>query len=174
MIPVTSFSDLFYSGYAAGQPYQIAGGPSSALCLPESPEWAQFLDGIQDDGGRIAGTEYELYHTDLFNPFPKPMADQDVPCAVCRSPRTTTIMIPGKTSCYSGWTFEYVGYIMTGYQGHKSATDYSCVDADPEFVLHGEGNTNGKLLYLTEVMCGSLPCQEYPDGRELACVVCSK
>ncbi|XP_045177044.2 short-chain collagen C4-like [Mercenaria mercenaria] len=167
-------TEKVYSGYAAGQQYNLPAGPSNFLCLPENPDWAKYVDGIQNIGGRIYGTEYEMHHPDLFDPFPQPMHDEDVPCAVCRSPRTTTIMMPGKTSCYAGWTFEYTGYIMTGYNQEKASSEYSCIDADPEAVFHGEDNKNGKVLYFTEVECGSLPCQEYPNGRELACVVCSK
>jgi hypothetical protein len=102
------------------------------------------------------------------------MQDQDAPCVVCRSPRPTSIMIPGKTDCYSGWSLEYTGYLMSGHYTHKGATDYACVDANPDAVLHGERDQDGKLFYFVEVKCGSLPCQEYPQGRELACVVCSK
>jgi hypothetical protein len=102
------------------------------------------------------------------------MDDEDVPCVVCRSPRPTTLIIPGRKDCYSGWTIEYVGYLMSGHSAHTGNTDYACVDMDPEAVYHGEANLNGNLFYVNEVKCGSLPCQEYPDGRELACVVCSK
>ncbi|XP_045174681.2 uncharacterized protein LOC123535975 [Mercenaria mercenaria] len=170
----TSDTETVYSGYAAGQPYNITAGPASFLCLPEHPTWAKYNDGIQDLGARVAGTEYEIYHANLFNPFPQPMQDLDAPCAVCRSPRTTSLMIPGRTDCYSGWTLEYTGYLMSGHKGHIAATDYACVDVNPEAVFHGEADKNGKLLYFVEITCGSLPCEEYPNGRELACAVCSK
>ncbi|XP_060560861.1 short-chain collagen C4-like isoform X2 [Ruditapes philippinarum] len=165
-------TDKTYSGYTAGHPHDVAGGAASYICLPENPTWAKFVEGLQNEGAYISGTEYEIYAA--FNPFPKNMHDQDAPCVVCRSPRPISIMIPGKTDCYSGWTLEYTGYLMSGHNTQKASTDYACVDANPDSVLHGESNQNGKLFYFVEVKCGSLPCQEYPQGRELACVVCSR
>ncbi|XP_053385094.1 uncharacterized protein LOC128550308 [Mercenaria mercenaria] len=164
-------TEKVYSGFTSGSPYDVEGA-ASYVCLPQHPTWAKYKDGIQGIGGKISGTEYEMYST--IDPFSQNMQDQDAPCVVCRSPRPTTVMIPGRKDCYPNWTQEYTGYLMSGHSGHKGGSDYACVDADPEAVYHGEADQNGKLLYLTEVKCGSLPCQEYPDGRELACVVCSK
>ena len=118
------------------------------------------------------GGEYQI-HESIFTPFKQRMVDNDVPCVVCHSPRTSVIMIPGSTACNSGWSLEYTGYLMTNHANYQGGTDYACVDKDPEAVLHGEADLNGKLFYFTEVKCGSLPCQTYPDGRELACAVCS-
>ena len=40
--------------------------------------------------------------------------NEDIPCAVCRSTSTTTtIMIPGKQTCYNGWKIEYEGFIAS-------------------------------------------------------------
>jgi hypothetical protein len=163
---------ILFKGFTSGSPHEVQGGAASFLCLPQNPTWAKYVDGIQNFGGYVSGTEYEIY--DAFKPFPRSMQDQDAPCAVCRSSRPTTITIPGRTNCDDGWTMEYTGYLMTGHKTQTAATDYACVDSDPEGVYHGGANLNGKLFYYTEVKCGSLPCQEYPDGRELACVVCSK
>lgn len=158
-------------GFTAGSPYDIDGGAASFVCLPQHPTWGKYQDGRQDSGGFISGTEFEPAP---LNFFPQNMDQQDAPCVVCRVPRATTLMIAGRTNCYAGWTMEYTGYLMTGHTTQKGGTDYVCIDANPEAVYHGEASLNGKLLYPTEVKCGSLPCQEYPDGRELACVVCSK
>ncbi|XP_053385267.1 uncharacterized protein LOC128550366 [Mercenaria mercenaria] len=165
-------TEKVYSGFTSGSPHDTVGG-ASYVCLPQHPTWAKYVDGIQDVGGYISGTEYQIY-TATYSPFPQNMQDQDAPCVVCRTKRPTTLMIPGKTDCYPGWTMEYIGYLMTEHSTHKDTSNYACVDANPEAVYHGEANMNGKLFYFTEVKCGSLPCQEYPDGRELACVVCSK
>ncbi|XP_045176899.2 short-chain collagen C4-like [Mercenaria mercenaria] len=167
-------TEKVYSGYTSGNPYELAGGAASYLCLPEKPTWAKYVDDLQNEGAYISGTEYQSNYFHEFDPFPQSMLDQDAPCAVCRSPRTTSIMIPGKTDCYTGWTIEYTGYLMSGYHRHQAATDYACVDIRPEATFHGEANQDGKLLFFVEVKCGSLPCQEYPNDRELACVVCSK
>ncbi|XP_053383690.1 uncharacterized protein LOC128549930 [Mercenaria mercenaria] len=159
--------------FTSGSPYDKEGGAAKYICLPKTPTWAKYVDGIQNIGGYMTGTEFDIY-PNVFNPFPRNMQDQDAPCVLCRSPRPTTVMVPGRTNCYPGWTMEYTGYLMTDHVNHNSASDYACVDVNPEAVYHGEANQNGKLFYFTEVKCGSLPCQEYPNGRELACVVCSK
>ncbi|XP_078681676.1 uncharacterized protein LOC144916423 [Branchiostoma floridae x Branchiostoma belcheri] len=52
--------------------------------------------------------------------------------------------------------------------------EYVCVDGQPETVPGGDANQNGALFYLVEARCGSLPCPEYVEGRELTCVVCTK
>ncbi|KAL4225268.1 hypothetical protein ACF0H5_015956 [Mactra antiquata] len=129
------------SRFTAESPYNINGGAASYVCLPDDPTWATYKEGIQDYGAYISGTE------------------------------SVTIMIPRRTKCYPSLTLEYTGYLMTGHHSEGAATDYACVDSNPEAVYHGEANLDGKVLYFTEVKCGSLPCQEYPDGREIACVV---
>jgi len=150
------------------------GAAASYICLPSTPTWAQYTEGLQRLGGMVFGTEYETHTTFDEKAFGKDMMDQDAPCVVCQSPRSATIMIPGSTNCSAGWVQEYTGYLMTGYQYHDSASDYACVDKNPEALSHGEADTDGKLFYFAEVYCGTLPCQAYPTGRELACVVCSK
>jgi hypothetical protein len=98
----------------------------------------------------------------------------DVPCTVCGVERANILMIPGRTSCYSGWKTEYTGYLVAGHPKHSATSEYICLDENPE----GTGdprNENGKLFYLTAVgKCGSLPCPPYVDGRLLSCVVCTK
>ena len=69
---------------------------------------------------------------------------------------------------------EYTGYLMTMSRKYHSSSEYICVDGDPEDVPRGNGNQNGGLLYVVEAACGSLACPPYVNGRELACVVCSK
>lgn len=79
-----------------------------------------------------------------------------------------------RKNCYRGWTLEYRGYLMAGKWSHQAATSYTCVDARPEAVHGGHENRNGYLFYHVEGLCGSLKCPPYVNGRELACVVCSK
>ena len=101
------------------------------------------------------------------------MYDNDVPCAVCRSVRTSILMIPGRNACYDGWTVEYAGYLSAGHHGHNSATEYVCLDADPEVVAGRQADNNGRLFYIVESMCGALSCPPYIEGRALTCVVCT-
>ena len=55
----------------------------------------------------------------------------------------------------------------------RHATTYICVDEAPEI---GAGLTarSESTLAVVEVDCDTLPCSTYPQGRELACVVCTK
>ncbi|XP_045176520.2 short-chain collagen C4-like [Mercenaria mercenaria] len=163
---------LVYKGYMGGNVYTDNGGPANYLCLPEDPTWGKYEDGIQNEGNKIYGSEYE--HHGNFNPFDKNMMDEDVPCAVCSTKRSMNIMLPARTQCHTGWHLEYTGYLMTVSSGHPAAGEYICMDGHPESILHGSANTNGNVLYLVEAVCGTLPCLPYVDGRELTCSVCSK
>ena len=83
-------------------------------------------------------------------------------------------MIPGRNACYKGWTLEYSGFLVSGDYGHASATEYICLDRNPDFNSGGFTSNDGALLYFVEVVCGSLECPPYVNGRELTCAVCSK
>jgi hypothetical protein len=75
--------------------------------------------------------------------------------------------------CYPGWAEAYSGYLMAGHP-NQHATEYICMDARPEPEPHTQENKDGHLYYFVEGRCGSLPCLPYVNGRELACVVCTK
>ncbi|CAG2199178.1 unnamed protein product [Mytilus edulis] len=160
------------SGYAAGQPYRHVtyitryGGPANTLCLPKDPE----LSNISFTGGwsYLFGAEYEA------NEFAPDSTDNDVPCAVCRNTNaSSSIMIPGRQSCYTGWMKEYNGRLASGHEG-EAASSYTCVDNNPEYIPSGEKNENGHLFYLVGFKCGPLPCPPYHDNHQVNCVVCSK
>ena len=158
------------SGYGAGQWYAALssgkyGGPSNMLCLPVNPELSNLTF---PDYSLIYGAEYE-------GPgFKSDAHDEDVPCAVCRTPgKISTLMLPGRRTCYTGWTMEYNGHIASGHFGETSS-EYICVDSAPEYLASGQRNDNGHLLYITKSKCGALPCPPYKDNVALNCVVCSK
>ena len=168
-------SEIVYSGYAGGSWYSHKGTAASMLCLPKDPDWAMHTDSEDAHSGFVYGAEYQSSYgrTDLF--FGKGLVDQDVPCVVCNvKSRSSSIMVPGKTSCHPGWTLEYTGYLMSGYYNQPAATDYYCIDKKPESVTGGERNDDGYLLYFVEARCGSLKCPPYVNAWELTCVVCSK
>ena len=83
-------------------------------------------------------------------------------------------MIPGRNVCYSGWNMEYHGYLSSGYYGYASSSSYACVDINPENLIGGEKNENGKLFYPVVSKCHPLQCPPYHDDYPLTCVVCSK
>ena len=162
----------FFPGYAGGTHYTTQGGASDYLCLPQDPQWGNHNDAVDTYAGEVWGAEYQ-FQTD--NPYTSAgLVDQDVPCAVCRAKtRTTTLMIPGRQDCYSGWTKEYSGYLTTEHKTFRRR-QYACMDGAPEALTGGAKDENGALFYPVEARCGSLPCPPYSEGRELTCVVCSK
>ncbi|CAG2217820.1 unnamed protein product [Mytilus edulis] len=101
-------------------------------------------------------------------------ANEDVPCALCRSVNTSTsIMIPGRESCDSGWKLEYHGILASGHYGQKPSA-YICIDSHPEFLQAGQDDKDGHLLYATQTSCGSLACPPYVNNKAINCVVCSR
>ncbi|XP_053407206.1 uncharacterized protein LOC123546107 isoform X3 [Mercenaria mercenaria] len=158
-------------GYAGGSLYSDPGSASNYLCLPEDP---QASEKTKDDntrgsiGARVYGAEYQM---DFFSGN---ILQDDVPCAVCESERSKILMIPGRTTCYDGWSTEYSGLLSAGHFSHAAASEFVCLDENPEVLSGGGANENGKLFFLAEARCGSLPCPPYVDGRTLTCVVCSK
>jgi hypothetical protein len=163
--------NILFPGYAAGQLYIHTsytaryGGPSNILCLPHDPE----PSNITANGNSLLyGTEYQE------NILAPDSADEDVPCAVCRSTMTqTSIMIPGREACYPGWKKEYHGLIASGHRAYTSSS-YICLDKNIEYIPSGKTNNDGALLYITTLKCGSLPCPPYHDDKAINCVVCSK
>ncbi|XP_052770831.1 uncharacterized protein LOC128210522 [Mya arenaria] len=160
------------TGYISGKRYNEAGSGVDTFCLPDEPVWGRYSDATDTFRGYIYGSEID--HNDGDHVFPYPVNEQDMPCVVCRSERALNLMIPGRISCYPGWTLEYSGYMMTASQSSGSSQDTICVDDHPEFLDHGGTNDNQHILYLVVAKCGSLPCPPYVNNRELPCAVCSK
>ena len=173
-------SESVYDGFAAGSHYTHKGGASSMLCLPKDPDWdaGKTNDATAGSGGTglIYGTEFEDGSGRNDKLFGESHYQRDVPCVVCDvTKRSTVLMIPGRSKCYPGWTLEYAGYLMSGHYEHAGATDYYCVDKDPQDLPDGTTNENGHLLYFVEARCvASLRCPPYVSGREFQCVVCTK
>eukprot|EP00058_Branchiostoma_floridae_P004810 XP_002590298.1 hypothetical protein BRAFLDRAFT_76551 [Branchiostoma floridae] len=160
-------------GVAGGTAYSHPGGGTNYQCLPSDPQWGTYQDGVQGSKAFMYGAEYELSTNYPFGS--RSLHDDNVPCAVCYVPtRGSKLMIPARNTCPTGWTQEYHGYLMTSYYNHASAKDFICVDEQPEAVTGGHANHNGALMYPVEARCGSLPCPNYVEGRELTCVVCTK
>lgn len=167
-------TELVYSGYAAGTHYTHSGGASNFLCLPKEPSWGHFTETSESTGAFVYGVEYELDARNLPDFFGKEIRNHDVPCAVCHSKRSSVLMTAGRINCFDGWTHEYTGYLTAEHHGHASASEFACLDKNPEDILNGSSNVNGRLMYFAEVVCGPLPCPPYAGGRELSCVVCTK
>ena len=161
-------STLVYSGRAGGTHWNKRGGGSNYLCMPDDPEYGlPYRAGVQGLSP-VDGAEYE-------RPLVSGHHDRNVPCAVCYvQNRTTSIMIPAKMNCTSGWTREYYGYLMSDYQGDHYRTQFICMDRNMEVIPGLQANTNGALFYHAEATCNGLSCGPYNTEKELNCVVCTK
>ncbi|XP_034330867.1 uncharacterized protein [Magallana gigas] len=167
-----SNAELVHSGFTGGSYYTHKGAAVEPLCLPRNPEWGRYTDGHDGAKAYVYGAEYETYS---FIGFDQTLHEHDVPCAVCIVRQKTVVkMFPARKTCYKGWTLEYQGYLMAGYNDHAAGTAYTCIDSHPDTLHGGATNKDGKLFYLVEASCGSLKCPPYVAGRELVCAVCSK
>ena len=143
--------------------YSNTGGAVNYLCLPNQPPWLSRTGGAASlYGGEYGNSDFGTQNGD------------DVTCAVCRIKSNSVLMIPARTSCYSGWTRQYNGYLGAGESVQKAGSEYICVDINAEAVPRGRANDNSKLIYRVQAYCGSLPCPPYEYGKSATCVVCSK
>ena len=165
------------TGYAGGSHYSHRGGAVNMLCLPRDPIYNLTQPGVQVGQGRayVYGVEYEFFSSNSIGTIYTDLGNTEMPCAVCRAPRSTVLMVPARNICPKRWTQEYKGYLIAGHYAHASATRYECMDENPE-ALKGTGNVdnNGNLFYFVEGRCGSLRCPDYIEGNELTCVVCTR
>ncbi|KAJ8317923.1 hypothetical protein KUTeg_003014 [Tegillarca granosa] len=163
-------SELIYEGIVGGSWFEHTGAAVNPLCLPTQPLWNRFNDGLSNHAF-MYGAEYEGDSNSIFSlQNSRKLYNENIPCAVCRTKsRNSIVMVPARNVCYPGWTLEYQGYLMAGGYGHKASSMYVCVDEAPEVTESGFRDEDGKLFYTVEAKCGSLPCPEYIDGRELTC-----
>ncbi|XP_033750606.1 short-chain collagen C4-like [Pecten maximus] len=168
-----NITTMVYSGTAGGSFYTHTGAAAEYVCMPDDPIWGPNKDLVYSESvGYIYGAEYQEPDT-LFG-----MSDyaEDVPCAICLGEQyTASLMIPGRTQCYPGWTEVYHGNLASGYHGHAAASQYVCVDEHAQAIPGGgTHDEEGKLFYGVKAKCGALPCPPYEDGKFLSCVVCMK
>ena len=161
-------STLVYSGRAGGNHWNKQGGGCNYLCMPDDPEYGlAYRAGVQGHSP-VDGAEYE-------QPLVSGRYNHNVPCAVCYvQNRTTSIMIPAKMTCHSGWTREYYGYLMSTKVVNHYRTQFICMDSNMEAIPGTQANTNGAVFYHTEATCNGLSCATYNTEKELNCVVCTK
>ena len=148
--------------------------PTISVCL--MTDYLQFDSRVQGLN-YVYGVEYEPVSGQPLRVQPNVFA-HNAPCAVCMAvSRCSLLMIPAKTQCPTNWTTEYVGYLMSGAQGHALPTEYECVDKDLESVpgLDAVGwDSGGEILYHVEASCNGMACPSYEAGKELTCVVCTR
>lgn len=159
-------------GYAGGSFYNDNGAASEYVCLPSDPQWGQFAEQPDTYIQHMFGAEYESNAG--HSPFGPNSHNEDVPCAVCRARSfSSSIMIPARTHCYTGWTEAFRGTLASGYYDHRAASEFVCVDEHTQALPGGANrNDDGKLFVGVKAYCGSLRCPPYQENRFLSCVVC--
>ncbi|XP_062566640.1 short-chain collagen C4-like [Saccostrea cucullata] len=162
--PSDNETELVYSRFGGGSWYDHTGAAAEFVCLPPDPN---LTTNFTSSYSFMYGAEYDSTDFGLHD-------GDDLPCVVCRrKTQSSVLMIPGKNSCYSGWTEQYHGYLASGYYASKAASQYICVDEHPEALRAGERNDNGKWVHSVKAVCGSLPCPPYHNNMYLTCVVCT-
>ena len=168
--PSVTGTELIYAGRTAGTYYGKHGGGSNYLCMPDTPQYTLSYTPGSQSYSEIQGTEYEYTIVGTHN--------HNVPCAVCFvSTRVAVFMLPARTSCPTGWTREYYGYLMSGgsfWADGRGRTSFECVDKDQESLPGSQAAIDGALLYHVEANCNGLPCPPYNNYKELNCAVCTK
>ncbi len=157
---------LLYSGLTAGTKYNMKGGGTNYLCMPQTPEYLPPDQSGSQSYMKLEAAEYE---------YPiSGSQDHNPPCAVCSVPtRNHVLFIPAKTTCPSSWIREYYGYLMTARSTEYPST-FECFDIDQESVPGSSASTDGARVYHVSSSCNGLPCPSYVENKVLSCVVCSK
>ncbi|XP_071147921.1 uncharacterized protein [Mytilus edulis] len=165
--PQHNGTELLYSGTMGGGWFSRTSSPAEALCLPHDPDFVT-KDTATTDFHWVSSLYGAEYHSGT-GPY-----NHDVPCAVCRATFSSyVIMIPGKTSCYSGWKTEYFGRMSASSNYHKASSQYTCIDENPDVLEAGGADKDGYLINPVRAVCGSLRCPPFYDNALLTCVVCS-
>ena len=104
--PNVTGTELIYAGKAGGKHINKHGGGSNYLCMPDTPQYTLRYSPGSQSYSEIHGAEYKVPVVGSHN--------HNVPCAVCfASTRVAVLMIPARTSCPTGRTREYYGYLMS-------------------------------------------------------------
>ena len=166
--PNIAGTSLVYNGRAGKSYYSNTGGGDNYQCLPDIPEYGEYISGTQGQS-YMYGVEYESTMSGLSS-----LTNDNVPCAVCYvATRSAVLMIPAMISCPSNWTMEYTGYIMSEHYTASSST-FECVDKTPEPIPGSYADNGGGWFYFVEGNCNGLPCPHYDPQKELTCAVCTK
>ena len=164
---------LVYAGRAAGTKYNMEGGTSDTLCMPETPQYLS-TDTTATHIAQLRRAEYETFGTST-TPLNN-LLQANIPCAVCHTDTKLSVLtVPAQYTCPNGWSMEYNGYLMTeGEYSDRQRKSTFCVDKDAEAVPGSEAGTDPAMIHLLRATCDGLPCPPYNTNMALLCAVCSK
>ena len=163
-------------GYVGGTAYTIKGAAVNKLCLPKKPQWGIY-DNKVNSNPSVGGAIFHNYDIHIANTLlDSKYTYYGIACSVCYTSGASTLMIPGRKECFGNWKQEYTGYLYGGHPTHEAASEYLCMDGNPDHLKKVSSSFKGKaLLYSVHASCNdALPCPPYVNGREMTCVVCSK
>ena len=84
-----------------GERYTHTGGGVNYLCLPNTPKYDRYSDGVQTVG-YVYGTEYEVVSYSGY-PLRRNLHDHEAPCVACYvKSRGSMLMVPARNDCPSG------------------------------------------------------------------------
>eukprot|EP00049_Salpingoeca_infusionum_P023736 m.13631 g.13631 ORF g.13631 m.13631 type:complete len:4451 (+) comp5977_c0_seq1:73-13425(+) len=164
-----STSSQVYKGVGAAPHYTHGGSGTNQLCMINVPKYRE-TSGSDQGGAQLYRMEYQTSANKLSNT--QGVNDYDVVCSVCQaaSSQPYSLIIPGRTTCPSGWREEFQGYLMAENTGHYRS-NFVCMDQYPE-AGGSSGNENGGLLYHVEI-AGGVHNKAYQQYSEVACVQCT-
>ena len=164
---------LVYAGRAAGTKYNVKGGTSDTLCMPETPQYLS-TDTTATHVAHLHEVEFETHGTSS-TPLNN-LVEADMPCAVCHTDTKLSVLtVPAQYTCPNGWSMEYNGYLMTELErSERGRKNTLCVDQDAEVVSGSQASTGPAVVYLMRATCDGLPCPPYNTNMALPCAVCSK
>ncbi|XP_070533381.1 plasminogen-like [Ptychodera flava] len=170
-----SGNELVYEGFVGGTLSTHEGGGADFLCMPHEPIYERLEEGVQDARAYV-------FHTEYRDPvMPGGLNNGDVPCAVCRVPTQSSIlMVPARNTCPDEtWTLQYKGYL--GAQSvaiRRHSSEFICLDRRSKKIAGSQRPVDGTLVFNVEGRCSpdsAMPCDgPYIDGHELTCAVCTK
>ena len=164
---------LVYAGIAAGTKFNMKGGTSDTLCMPETPQYLS-TDTTASFAALLHGVKIQTQGT-ASTPLNN-VLQADMPCAVCHTDTKQSVLtVPAQYTCPNGWSMEYTGYLMTELErSDRQRKNTLCVDKDAEAVPGSQADTNPAVIYLMRATCDGLPCPPYNTNMALPCAVCSK
>ena len=170
----------------AGPQCHTGGGGSNFLCLPEDPQYGPYSQFSPTPASQIFGVQYAELDPAISteNNGNQTLYNGDAVCAICCASkgRSTSIMIPARLQCPTGWTKEYSGYLVAecgNCADNRHRSSYVCLDDAPEVRFGGTAADNnwqwlGGAIYTVPTTCGIRPCSTYVSGASLTCVVCTQ
>jgi len=175
--------ELVYSGAMAGGKRTNPGGSATYMCIPTVKPFATAGFVGADQGGTAIDMIELRSENDLTGGNTRwsknnNLAFDDMSCAVCKVNSPNTLVVAGHTTCPTGYSLDYRGWLAAEHYSSPKVTSHICLFNTPQgHVGQSEGNNGRGMLYLTELERIGLPPNGIANGYkydfELSCAQCS-